>query len=353
MLKTEDLIAFFFGESTLCFPGFGTLILERQDAKRNPVKNKIFGPKYTTSFIYNEINENALNKFLRYYSARNGVDMQIADDFIRKLSLDILNELGIKSHFELEGFGTFRKSEGKIIFEFSPVLSELHQMSYPDYPLLVVSREQIRTEEPGDSLVHPKESDGSSGKIIKKTGAILAGLSILTFLCFLFCISDIFQGNKDKVNADPKIYSSDKGETDTSDLAKDDMSVFGEDTHTAEIIAENRQINNSEISVINEVKKEKPGLNDLSALVNRAENNKKYFTETCIIIAGSFKNRSNAEKILKKIIGNGLRPFAEKYNSNYRVGAIFDMKFGTPEEHLDVMKNSIEINSWILQPKQE
>jgi hypothetical protein len=361
MIKIEDIIAFYFSESKISFPGFGTLILERQEAKRNPVKNKIFGPKYTTNFLYNEYDDKSISMFLEFYSKKNKIDLLNAENELRKLSIDILNNIATTDNALLEGFGTFfKKSEG-IIFEFSPVLNELIEKSNPDFPLLIMNRQEIA--ESSEEIAE----ENNEGKLIsspKKSynlvGPALILLVVLSFLCFLICAMNIFNTRKPEIamvqvqiDSIAKIEAS---PADTTDSDLDDLSVFEENTVSDITVTDNVP----EEKTIKPVQVQKTKIQtgnrknaSLDALINRSEENRNLFNNTCIIIAGSFRSRSNAIKILDRIRSNGFEPYAEIYKGNYRIGTISDMSEVTPENHLVSVKNKIEKNSWILQPKQD
>lgn len=359
MIKIEDLIAFFFSESKICFPGFGTLILDRQEAKRNPVKNKISGPKYTASFQYNEYDENSVSKFLTYHSKKNKTEFIDSDNELRKFSIDILNKLATNDLAPVEGLGTFFKNNEGISFEFSPVLNELLEKSNPDFPLLIMNRQEITVKPPEVPITISK---GNNMPISKRKrsliGPILISLAILSFLCFLICALNIFNTKKPEKTLlqVPAVKESEPLITDTSDAGTADLSIF-EDEKVSETSGNKTESGQKTINPENPAKTKMQAGNKnnsgLDALISRSEANRNLYNNTCIIIAGSFQSKGNAKKILERIIRNGFEPYAEVYKGNYRIGTISDMSKISPESQLINVKDRIEKNSWILQPKQD
>ena len=363
----EDLIAFFFSESKISFPGFGTLTLERKEAKRNPVKNKIFGPKHSGIFHYNEYDENSTKKFLEFYCKKNNKDLIDADNELKKLSLNLLNKFATSNSADLEGFGTFIKKNDDIFFEFSAVLSEILEKSYPDYPLLVMNREET-TRQTLDILEKQESSENPDEivemPVMKKqrsiVGPILISLVALSFLCLLICVLDVLNTKK------PGITSiEDQGQSaqpveiqkqDPEDPKSDDMSVFDE-TNTSDIvendIPEQNDILPVPVDQKTEAEKINKGIITLDALIIKSSENKNLYNNTCIVITGSFRSKSNAKRILEKIINAGFVPYAERYGRNYRIGTISDISIISPESQLSIVTDKIEKQSWILQPKQD
>ncbi|MBK7093638.1 MAG: hypothetical protein IPH57_00705 [Saprospiraceae bacterium] len=361
MIKIEDLIAFFFSESKISFPGFGTLILERQEAKRNPVKNKIFGPKYTTNFLYNEYDDKSISMFLEFYSKKNKIDILNSDNDLRKLSIDILNNIATTDTALLDGFGTFfKKSEG-ICFEFSPVLNELLEKSNPDFPLLIMNRQEVA--EPSEEIAEENNESiqiSSPKKSYNLVGPALISLAVLSFLCFLICALNIFNTRKPEIAMVPvptdSVSETEASPAYTNDSEMDDLSVFEEKAVSDITVTDNapQEKTTKPVQVQKTIIQSGNRKNaSLDALISKSEENRNLFNNTCIIIAGSFQSRSNAIKILDRIRSNGFEPYAEIFNGNYRIGTISDMSEVTPENHLISVKNKIEKNSWILQPKQD
>ena len=355
MKNTEDLIAFLFSESALCLPGLGTLKLIRSEAKRNPVKNKISGPKYSVSFFYNEYDDKVLSKFISFYTNKNGKDSISSENDIRKFSLDVLNEFTTKNIVDVEGLGTFKKSGDQFSFTLSPLIEETVDISYPEYPLLLMNRadtEKLIAHEE-ETLIIPEKKQNNN---FKRTGFFLIGLSSLVFLCFLICISGVFNKKKEHASAgDSVAIKTDSSVIDSIQDEQVDLSVFN-DTSSAETISNvtEKAESTSEDKTTNiDFEKKKPQRLDLESLIENSDNNKNYYLETCIVIAGSFRNKTNADRVLKKIINNGFNAYAENFDGNIRVGTISDMKKISPERQLISVKNKIEKNSWILQPEQD
>jgi hypothetical protein len=172
----------------------------------------------------------------------------------------------------------------------------------------------------------------------------------------LICVSGVFNKKKELAGTgDSAAIESDSSVIDSIQVEQVDLSVF-DDTSAVETISnvtEKDESTSVEKTTNIDFEKKKPQRLDLESLIKNADYNKKYYQETCIIIAGSFRKKTNADKVLKKIINNGFQAYAENFNGNIRVGTISDMKKISPELQLVSVKNKIESNSWILQPEQD
>ncbi len=355
----KDILAYLFSEYRISFPGFGTLILVREGAKINPAKNKIIGEKYKSVFLYDEYYNENIKSFVNFIKNKYKLDEKTAENAFHKYSLDLLNNFTSSDSAEINGLGTFIKQNGNYSFQLSSIINELASNAFPDYPLLLMDKPVKENAEEisaiPEVLVHEpgiKKSTKSKRFYITLFSLIFVG----GILCFIFCIMNL----KNKQSADDiTSYDQDTTENvinqDTTEFtAEDDMSVFMDsaETETPKVV-ENEEDEPAK-------QESKPKVNrspettvskDFYLNLENSANLKRFYSKTCIIISGSFKSKANALKLGKKIVKNGFEPYAEFHSGMYRVGSIANMDAISPEDHLIRIQNSIEQNSWILQPK--
>lgn len=356
---TKDIIAYLFSEDRISFPGFGTLILVREGAKINPAKNKIIGEKYKTVFLYDEYYNESTKGFVNFIKNKYKLDEKTAENTFQKYSLNLLNNFTSSDSAEINGLGTFIKQNGNYSFQLSSIINELASNAFPDYPLLLMDKPVKENAEEisaiPEVLVHEpgiKKSTKSKRFYITLFSLIFVG----GILCFIFCIHNLnnkqFGDDLTSVNQDTTEIVNN---SDTSVLTEeDDMSVFMDSAETkSPKVAENEEDEKSK-------PESKPNFNnppktniskDFYINLQNSTNLKRFYSKTCIVISGSFKSKTNALKLFKKIVKNGFEPYVEFHSGMYRVGSIANMDAISPEDHLISMQNSIEQNSWILQPK--
>lgn len=356
---SKDIIAYLFSEYRISFPGFGTLILVREGAKINPGKNKIIGEKYKGVFLYDEYYNENIKSFINFIKNKYKLDEKTAENTFHKYSLDLLNNFTSSDSAEINGLGMFLKQNGNFSFQLSSTLNELASNAFPDYPLLLMDKPvQENAEEISaipEMLVHKpvlKKSTKSKRFYITLFSLIFVG----GILCFIFCILNL----KNKQSADD-ITSNDQDTTenvinqDTAVFAReDDMSVFMDSAETE--VA--KVVENEEDEMVKQESKPKVNKSpetivskDFYINLQNSTSLKRFYSKTCIVISGSFKSKNNALKLFKKIVKNDFEPYAEFHSGMYRVGSIANKDAISPEDHLIRIQNSIEQNSWILQPK--
>jgi hypothetical protein len=370
MKLTQHIAGFLFSEGKLSFPGFGTLILTKEEAKRNPVKNKIFGPKYHCIFNYDKYDEQNSSKFILYHSRKNQIGRQESEDEFKKLSMDLLQQIAEKNKAILEGLGTFIKTDDGITFSFLTGIKELLEMSHQDYPLLVFKRKEIpempvliKDEEEKKSEIQadatpPKEE--ISPALIKErkkkkrsmTGIIISSAAALAFLCFLICILNVFDVQKTSeeiaVSKIDEIYPEQLSPFDDDDIFDyDDPNEETKLTESEEAISRKR----IELSpTLHEITKN----GNLNTLIENSNELRNAFgNNTNIVVCGSFSQRPNALAMLSMIRKNNYRAFAEEYDGFIRIGILSDMSIRTEHEMLIEIQNKIEAKSWIMLPPQD
>jgi nucleoid DNA-binding protein len=355
----KDIIAYLFSESRISFPGFGTLILVREGAKINPAKNKLVGEKYKTVFLYDEYYNNNIKSFVNFIKNKYKLDGKAAENAFRKYSLDLLNSFSSSDSAEISGLGTFRKQNGNFSFQLFSIINELASNAFPDYPLLLMEKPMHEnapeiTSTPDLFVQEPVIKNHWKSKSFYIT--LFSLIFIGAILCFIFCILNLknkeSRGETISLNQDTSEIVNNLDSSVQTEV--DDLSVFMDSADSeASNIVENIE---DEISKQEpKTKVSKPANSyvskDFDMNIRNSRKLKSFYSNTCIIISGSFKSKANAKKLFKKIIKNGFEPYAESHNEMYRVGSIANMDAIKPEDHLIRMQNSIEQNSWILQPK--
>lgn len=355
----NDIIAYLFSESRISFPGFGTLILVREGAKVNPAKNKIIGEKYKTVFLYDEYYHENVKSFVNFIKNKYKLDEKAAENTFHKYSLDLLNNFTSSDTAEINGLGTFKKQNGIYSFQLSSTINELAENAYPDYPLLLMEKpvQEIPLETASIPDVLVQEA------VIKKSGksksfyiTLFSLIFVASILCLIFCVLNL-KDNKSENKISPVVQDTTEiaNNPDSTEFAEDDdMSVFMDSANVeTPNIAENSKNEISKPDVKPNVSKTLKNTvsKEFSVNLENSGDLKNYYPRTCIIISGSFRSRTNAINLFKKIVKNGFEPFAEYSSGMYRVGSIANMDTTSPEDHLIKMQNSIEKNSWILQPK--
>ena len=370
MKMTEHITGFLFSEGRISFPGFGTLVLVRENAIRNHVKNKISGPKYNCVFYYDQYNEQNSAKFIEYLSRKNQIESDAIDNEFKKLSMDLLHQIAEKNNAILKGLGTFTKTDNGIAFSFSSGIKELLEISYPDYPLLVFKRSEMpempvliteveKTKKIEPSPFKPQKEvfhatkKSIPGKKRNRTGIIISAAATMAFLCFLICILNVFDTQKtyddlaetrlDEVDTERFPPFTDEDDIFEFDESKEEK-VFTDPDGTAK---DRKTELSPHLYEITETA-------DLNTLVdNSIELRNAFGNQTNIIICGSFRRYSNALGMLNKIREAKYQVFAEEYDGFIRIGIVSDMGIKSPDDMILEIRETIEENSWILLPPQD
>lgn len=351
-----DITAYLFSEGSVSLPGLGVLSISKIPAKRSPSKNKIYAPEFNVNFT-DSIHEHDSNKnFIEFLSNKYNISNSKAEKEINSYSIKLLNNLANFNSAQIENLGEFSREKDKIQFNFSDNFNELLKESYPDFPILFIDRktEQRKIEQPNRNT----SINIAPTKVNKKEPGWLFPFITLTiisllFVCFMYCISAIFNKNNTQntvtkadlietpVNKSPK--QPDTKDTNTLNSATDANTLSSDD----DMIEDNTKLSESR-SISRRETLEKISIDKLIAL---GPNLKQDYNKSCIIIIGSFHRKSNSNRAVKMLLKNNFTPYVEKHNRFYRTGVVFDCDEKPLFEFLQELRETMEKDSWVLKYK--
>ena len=365
----NDIIAFLFSAGRVDFPGLGSLSINRTGAKINSAKNKLLAPLYYISFDYNAFDDKTFSDFISYLAAKNNISEKKASSLFKKYSLGLLNNIANFGQAEIENLGTFKRRDGKILFEISPLFEEILKESYRDLPLVYIDRKEDMTKNSKNEFSSNSILGGTAKKKTSRDRDWIFPLLILTFIALVFiclvnCLTGIF-GGESVVGSDNKNITNTSRNTGvtthqneesrkSSDVFKDTVaneeneSLPFSDSDSIDNKAENvsgriSNVQNDTTAVIGKMEKI-----SLDELIKMAPELQKAFDKSCIIITGSFVKRHNAARMIKLLVDKGYTPYSERYGRFHRTGVIFDCEKNSLYEFLRILRKDIDKESWVL-----
>ncbi len=366
-------------------PGLGTLELTKLPAKRDFKRNKINAPEYHIKFYDNEFDNQANLYFVEYLTSKHKLSVKKAENLIGKYSLDILNNIANYGSASIINLGTFSRKNDKLIFEFSQVLTEIINQSYPDYPLLHIKRTEKKNTPPTINLTNSSKETKESHWILPFF--VLTATSII-IICMIYCFSNLFNDNNSgnlKNNISDTMHTAviDTGNTSFTDdssettaqaqnqtqNAQKDTNISitsNEDTAMQEFPVEENDsgsmIKTDESlpadSVYTVDKSSSAGTGEpvikkitLEELISMAPELRKKYEKSCIIITGSFIKKYNAKRMVRRLVLEGFTPYSERYGRFHRTGVIFDCDKRPLRVFLNELRQTIDKESWVLKWK--
>lgn len=389
MELNNDIISFLFEQGKVSLPSLGTLIIDRSPAERSVIRNKIIGPKYTIRFIDNILDVSSNKIFIEFISNKYSISIRKAKHKIKKFSLHILNNLANYGSATIENLGTFKRNKNNLSFDFFPYFLDILNESYPDIPLLLVSRNEEESHFTSSHTKIQKEYSRNRKSSKRKNQNWIFPFIILTlisifFVCFINCISNLLEKenqlsnsnvhilidtnsqNSNNLNEDSasSIFDefseedtlNDNSELNIDDNSKEDSLVVGDeelitkvDSGAVNLIENENKIKSNENDIL-EIQDDISKLEkvDLEDLINMSSDLKTKFDKSCIIIVGSFVRKYYAQKMAQRILDSNFTPYSEKYGKYHRVGVVFDCNDKPLYQFLDELRDSIDKDSWVL-----
>jgi len=350
MNLNNDIIVFLFSEGKISFPGLGILSISMKSAKRSPSKNKIYGPKYEVSLSDTRHDDNLNKRFTEYLSSKYRISPKKAEKEINNYSIKLLNNLANFNSAQIDNLGEFSRRKDKIQFSFSNIFEELTNESNPDFPLLLVKRR------PEQKVITAPIPNKKSKNIVIRTDKnepswlfpfITLTVISLLFVCFMLCISALFDKSNDPSNLkEDNTIKNGIGINDTTDSGVEE--IFKSEISKDSTLEKDFKVDKEEIVPINANELEKFSIDEL---ISMGPQLKDQFNKSCIIIVGSFHRKSNADRMVKRLAQKSFTPYIEKYNRFYRTGVVFDCNEKPLYQFLDELRSTIENGAWVLKYK--
>ena len=360
----------------MVFPGVGALYLNQDSAITSPGKNKLLAPKYRISFDEKSFDDKTLDDFIEYLAKKYNTGKKKAGEQFRKYSLLLLNNIANFGKAEIENLGTFKRKNGKVVFELSPLFEEIVKTGYTDLPLVYIDR----NNEPDISSNNRLSSPGYTPVAVKKENSkkndwifpllILIFMSLI-FICLVNCLTGVFAGENASASASnngiSENYKSSTGDSDVADDKKQSSvaSFVPDDTveNEGEVFSDTSDDNPHEASdssagvVAGSRQGGSPlaGKNmekiHLEELIKMAPELQKAYNKSCIIITGSFVKKRNAQRMIELLAKKGYTPYSEKYGRFHRTGVVFDCEKNSLYDFLRTLREDIDEKSWVLKWK--
>ena len=360
------------------FPGLGVLSVEQTSARSNPAKNKLLAPRYLLTFDSDGYDEKSYKLFIEYLATKYKTGKKKAAEQFEKYSLRLVNSIANFGKAEIENLGTFKRDNGKVVFEVSPLFKEILREGYFDIPLVYIDRND---EKAANTFAGAKVS-ASRTVASKRSGGkrrdwifplfILVAIS-LVFICLVNCLSAALPDADGDAAAGSRVETQVAGMTsggktqDASQNAMDEDSIFlpansgdtaigsgpdGEDIDDgSKSQPSGLQADTSAPHDNLPLKKDELEKISLDELINLAPELQKAFNKSCIIITGSFVRKSNATRMIKLLIKKGYTPYSEKYGRFHRTGVVFDCEKNSLYDFLNTLRKDIDKQSWVLKWK--
>ena len=390
MELNNDIISFLFEQGKVSLPSLGSLILDRNPAERSVIRNKIIGPKHSIRFIDNNLDDSSNEIFIEFISNKHSISLRKAKHKIKKFSLHILNNIANYGSATIENLGTFSRNNNRLSFDFFPHFIEILDESYPDIPLLLISRKEEASYN-AVSSTKIQEENFRNRSISKRKSQnwifpfIMLTLISILFVCLFYCISNLLDEENQNLNSTVPILTDSISQNDNNlpedsaayifdELSEDDTlndydeqnfeEYLEEDAYQSESEDLNDTIDsnvyaagvetevgsesneNHDSNIVDDIDKlEKVELQDL---INMSSELRTKFDKSCIIIVGSFVKKSYAQKMIQRIVDSNFLPYSEKYGKYHRVGVVFDCNDKPLYQFLDELRSSVDKGSWVL-----
>lgn len=298
---------------------------ERTQAHIDPIQNKIYPA--TLKVLFNPLAAKRTEEMVSNISNHTGYKIESIEQSLANLIYHLSSEIRVRNEVFFEPFGKLFYTKLNDVLQFETANKNLHQQFYnqKEYSLPA-----DLTKKAAPFIQSTYTTNPNTSKSFYRNLLVLTSLLWLLFLGLLLCPS--------KKPTEQKILpASIDSQILHSDTIKEKLNSIPDTQQiqkniTADSSTSTTELKNEEVIKESNIKKL----------------DKKIRSKKCIIIVGSFKNKINAEKLIKKIKKHNYTSYLEKNGDFYRAGIKFDcMKKNLHLVHKDLKRNFAK-DAWIL-----
>lgn len=313
-------------------PGIGIFEGQHQKAYIDHKDSKIYPSKLVVSFHHTEGSK--AQELVDHICEETGYKNEDIENLLGQLSLELALQLraGNQAEFYPLGMLSLKGDE----YTFSSYGYNLNERFYGMEELPISPA--IKTVEEILPLTVLPQSSQQSKSIFKEFKYLFwaIGLLWLIFLGLMFCPPRSSDPDSNKTKHDVR-------KNDSTPTLKDSVQLSTVDTskHMAtDSVFTQKQSDKIPIdSFQDEVILTDKNISTMDTVIKN---------KNCIIIVGSFKVESNADRLEKKIRQNGQQAFRGRFQDFYRVGVKFDCFHQNLQEVLIQLKAKYHPQAWIL-----
>lgn len=298
----------------------GTWSLSIRSSRFSPNKQTLLPPQTTVSFTSDFIEGYSFQELL----IESGCDMEMAQKLEGWLIEDCLKCQATTQVFPLYGLGqvannVFVCDDNQIFDKFAG----WGEMASPYIPQ--IEKNITHSEDYLFRLNNPykEEKDNSS---LFYLWPILVGLFVMGFVLFWFLNPDTKKINQKTVlveKTDKPLSNDTSTDIDTSKFEMVDSTVIKEQI----IASENDSVKS---------------LND------NEEHSESQVSKECILIVGSFKYKSNSNRMIETLQNKGFKHYVEMHDGMKRVGIIYNCESHNPDDYKKEMRQGTYPGAWNL-----
>jgi hypothetical protein len=311
-------------------PGIGVFNGTKSSAHLNHIEKKIYPGRLLIEF--DSANTFRTETMIQNIVAETGYDQDLLEEHLAALCQSISESLKKNNSYEFIPFGSISDYGGKILFQQSE--KNIHQEFYWMEALDITPVEQTSFK----SVVPIEPVPIRKTKSQREFYFLLIALGILwsVFLGLLLCPPNSriqHAKNEDTSNDSIPLIPA----TNSSGNSMDSL-LTADSLHN--------QINDTVITDKDSTDQfENVALID-SGNVKALDKEIKY--KACVIIVGSFKKLSNAERLSREVKKSGFELFRGEYGSFHRVGIKFNCFEHDLQEMLLKLKEKFHPDAWVL-----
>ncbi|HEX5626039.1 MAG TPA: hypothetical protein VFX48_08485 [Saprospiraceae bacterium] len=304
-------------------PGIGLFTAEKQASFVDHINHKIHPGRIELQFLPG--GKKDVDKMLDQLVEETGYERQRLNDHLNALVHFIREGLQKTGSFEFKPFGSFIKTEKGL--QWKSGTTNLHQDFYgrEALPIQPVVRSYIKPETVSAPIRLPNTAKKNTElKALMFASAILGILALL-----LFCWPD--SCTRKPSSGSTGVQRPDSAIMNTPDTTSPGMKGFVDTmtyqpSATTDSLQREVVVDSTNIDSLNQAIKFKP----------------------CVIIVGSFIKISNANRMEKRIIADGYKPFRERYGSFNRTGITFNCFTHDLQQMLEQLKKDYHPDAWVL-----
>ncbi|MBK9734541.1 MAG: SPOR domain-containing protein [Saprospiraceae bacterium] len=317
-------------------PSLGTFLLEPIKAAFDKDHTRLNPPGTKLKFL-SEVDKSSTFLIKLVESGMSELDANLLQNAIMQ---DYALSLDKQLPFEIGGFGTV---VNHLFLEKNPSVFDL----YPGLEPVFVKVLPRGFKKDNDKYLgmNSSQNQHKAEKYFSKFWTFIGPALIAIFagiMIILWFLSDPKTGSEININSasndslqiiDKKINLSDDDILESIDsiMEKDSIQYFKSTQEEISNIESNRSVSAD------------GGKNVFKNLSEETKADK-----TCVVIIGAFKQRSNADKMIKKITSQGYRTYRELKNGMNRVGISYDCVHNDPDMFKAKVKKQFNKDAWHL-----
>ncbi len=355
MIKPHDLISYLFTFGKLVLPGIGTVHLEQSPARSAFHEFRIYGPKIRYQLTPSTQAE--LSAYRSWLTSILNCDDELADKFIENQANEFRFSLKEQGEVIFPYLGRIYLDErDKVMFDVDKSLQKSIEFAYPDLPLHFFPGNEPMAALPKRTSVQTtiEPQINTTPWYVWLAGMLLTSV-LLSIVISYFAGFNGFSDSSKPITVDTTQNSFHEEDTLAESIFEDDQVL--EDTSGKIQGDTDDQFNSEETeqppseperSVVQQKPAREVIPEELKERLSLFHFDKEQLSNPLIIVTGSFKKASQANRMLQTIESKGFRGFVTKFGEFYRTGVLFDLPAEKSDSVLSEIKSQIEKDAWIL-----